>query len=419
MKKIIYILLDGVGDRPIPQLNGLTPLEAAKTPGMDKLAERSVCGMVQTVGKGIAPESDIAVFHMLGYNLHENYFGRGVIEAIGAEMNFSTGDVAMRGNFATVSDDFTILDRRAGRDLSQEEGDELAKEVCEHVSISDLGASFEFVHTTGHRGVLVIHKENKLSASITNTDPAYQRLGTIGVAVKTKSGSRISECRPVVDTEQSRITAQLVNAFTLRAYKVLRGSRVNAKRISQGKKPANIILLRDAGDTYPKIETLHEKFKLSFAAIVDMPVELGISKLTGFDVIRSSSQKNFREKVEKTVSALVDHDVVYIHLKGPDEPGHDGLWKDKVEIIEQIDSEYFSPLLGKVDFENIIFAISADHATPCSLEAHSDDPVPLIIANSSFGKDGCRRFTEKDGSKGSLGILKGEDVLTKVIDGAR
>src|SRR3954468_11282433 len=120
--KIIYVLLDGIGDLPHPSLNDLTPLEAAYTPNMDALAKNGCMGQVISVGKGIAPQSDIAVFNMLGYNFKNgSYVGRGVIESIGSNIHFRDGDLALRGNFATVDDKLKIVDRRAGRVISIEE----------------------------------------------------------------------------------------------------------------------------------------------------------------------------------------------------------------------------------------------------------------------------------------------------------
>ena len=127
---IIYVLLDGVGDLPHPDLEGKTPLEAANTPNLDKIAKNGSIGQVISVGKGIAPESDIAVFNMLGYKfLHSDYAGRGVIEAVGVGIDFKDGDLALRGNFSTLNDEGTIIDRRAGRQIEREDVQEIAKEI--------------------------------------------------------------------------------------------------------------------------------------------------------------------------------------------------------------------------------------------------------------------------------------------------
>lgn len=415
MKKIIYVLIDGVADRPVKELGGMTPLERAKTPNLDRIAANSVMGQVITVGKGIAPESDIAVFSMLGYSFSDSYPGRGVIEAIGAGLDFKTGQLALRANFATADDDMrVIIDRRAGRNLSDAEAEMLEEEINKKVRLED--ATFEFKHTIGHRGVLIIKHRRMLSSEITNTDPGYARTMGIGVAKAASNSQNFEPCRPLVDDEAAILAANIVNEFSRKAFEVLKRSKVNESRIAKSYKPANILLLRDAGNRYPELQKLADKYNRRFAAVVDMPVEIGISKLVGLKTM-TSARDDYRQKVKLTILGLQESDVVYLHLKGPDEFGHDGMALEKQRSIELIDEEYFGPLLEQLK-DDVVIAVSADHATPCELKAHSDDPVPLMIYNSSLGEDGSKRFTEEYARKGSLGILKGTDVLNKVITSA-
>jgi len=176
--KIGYVLLDGCGDRPVPSLNYTTPLEAAYTPNLDRIAAKSRLGSVTTVGKGIAPESDIAVFNMLGYSFDQGYPGRGVIEAVGCGLEVRNGNLALRANLASARGG-RIIDRRAGRDVTQQEAEFLARDLN---SITLDGARFEFKATISYRGVLVIRADEPLSAPISNTDPAYARVGGFGAA---------------------------------------------------------------------------------------------------------------------------------------------------------------------------------------------------------------------------------------------
>ena len=186
-KSIVYVILDGLGDDPLDPLRGKTPLEVARTPNMDLLASRGRNGYVTTVGEGIAPESDIAVFAILGYDPHEHHTGRGPLEAMGAGLDVADGDLAYRVNFATVEkegDGWAIVDRRVGRDLSSEEAHALADEVQTKVTIP--GATFDFRATIGHRGALVLRSAaGALSAEVENSDPAYGREGKLGVAKET------------------------------------------------------------------------------------------------------------------------------------------------------------------------------------------------------------------------------------------
>ena len=153
--KIVYVLLDGVGDLPHPDLDGKTPLDAASTPNMDRLAKNGVMGEVISVGKGIAPESDIAVFNMLGYKFQESeYVGRGVIESIGIGIDFKDGDLALRGNFSTLDENGNIIDRRAGRHIEREDAKQISKEIEEKIRFSNTNASVIVSPTIGHSCLL-------------------------------------------------------------------------------------------------------------------------------------------------------------------------------------------------------------------------------------------------------------------------
>jgi 2,3-bisphosphoglycerate-independent phosphoglycerate mutase len=175
MKKILYIILDGLADSPIPLLGDKTPLEAALTPNLDRLAQRGTTGLVRTGPDGVGVQSDIAVIGLLGYDPQYCYTGRGPLEAVAAGMEFADGNIACRVNFATAGNEpLRIKDRRAGKGLTPEEASSLAKEINTRLTLTN--AVFEFKHTVGHRNVLVIRGiRSRLSAAITNTDPAYSR----------------------------------------------------------------------------------------------------------------------------------------------------------------------------------------------------------------------------------------------------
>lgn len=414
-KKIVYILLDGVGDRPDPTLNYVTPLQAARTLALDRLARNGKSGLVYTVKKGIAPESDIGVFCMLGYDFTENYFGRGVVESIGSGLKFEDGYLALRGNFATLGRDDVIIDRRAGRNLSTEEAKQLSEAIIENVSLSS-NAEIQFTATVGHRCVLVISTKNyKLSANISNTDPAYERVHGIGSAVAGDKEFSLSLCKPLDKKPASRLAAELVNEFTEKAKNVLAEHPVNEKRREEGKKPANIILLRDAGDSLIQIPSMKEKYGLNFACLLDMPVEKGIATLTKMSQYPGGSTTDYEYKAKIAADILKNHDAVYVHIKTTDEPGHDGDARLKTKVIEQVDSRFLGPLIEKVDLGNVAFVISADHSTPCKLKGHSDDPVPLLLSLEGMERDGTCRYTERDARKGSLGVLNGVNVLKTAI----
>ncbi len=406
--KVGYVLLDGCGDRPSPALNFTTPLESACTPYLDKIVTRSRLGTVTTVGRGIAPESDIAVFNMLGYSFDKGYSGRGVIESVGAGLDVRDGDLALRANFASAKGR-VIVDRRAGRDLTQGEATLLAQEVGK---IELKGAEFEFRATVSHRGVLLIRARTPLSAEISNTDPAYTRVRGFGAAKEVKGRESILRCVPESRNAAAVRSSEMVNEFTKKALEVLGSAEVNRKRVREGKLPANCILLRDAGDHLPRVPTFEEKYQMKGTALVEMPAEVGIAKLLGMKMVAVKDRNDMKEKAALFSSELRDGTVVYVHIKGPDEFGHDGDAKGKKRSIEAIDEGFFGPAAEEL---GATLAVSCDHATPCTLKMHSADPVPLLVTADSKG-DG-RRFTERNAALGSLGGFKGKDVLAAVVSG--
>ncbi|MEM3061591.1 MAG: phosphoglycerate mutase, partial [Candidatus Bathyarchaeia archaeon] len=246
--KLIYVVIDGMGDLPIEDLGGKTPLEAANTPNMDRLASTGITGTMYTVGKGIAPESDVAVLSILGYEPSIYYTGRGPLEVFGIGLTMRDGDLALRCNFATMDDEKRIVDRRAGRDLTSEEAEELSKAIKEKVRLESYPVDFEFKNTIGHRAILVIRsKSQPLSSKISNTDPAYSIEGGVGVA-KLDVEMTLQKCKPLEDDEMAIVSANLVNEFTEKTCQVLEEHPINKKRDSMGKLKANLILMRDAGN---------------------------------------------------------------------------------------------------------------------------------------------------------------------------
>ena len=407
------MLLDGVGDLPHPDLKGKTPLAAAVTPNLDKLAKNGAMGEVISVGKSIAPESDIAVFNMLGYKFqYDNYVGRGVIEAIGVGTDFKDGDLALRGNFSTLNGDGIIIDRRAGRKIERDDANTIAKEIEQKIKFSVPNTSVVVAPTIGHRVTVRIRCEGEsLSSEITNTDPAYSRVAGMGIAKAVSDFMKIERCLPLSDSTSSKLTAKLVNEFTEQSLEIMKQSDVNKKRKQDGKKLLNSILLRDAGNRYPKATPINELHSMNFSCIVDMPVELGISEVLKMKAFEAGGLADYEEKARVAAKAMETQNAIYVHLKGPDEFGHDGDAIGKMKNIEEIDKRFFGTLLDNIDTKKVSVMVSADHSTPCIIKAHSDDPVPILVSGESIKKDQTVRVTEEEAKKGSLGFLEGSQVV--------
>jgi 2,3-bisphosphoglycerate-independent phosphoglycerate mutase len=423
--KLIYVAIDGMGDLPIKALDNKTPLEAAETPNMDALAKNGRIGLMYSVKKGVAPESDVAVISLLGYDPFKYSTGRGVIEAVGVGLKMKDGDLALRCNFATLGQGKTIIDRRVARSLTNEEAVELSRAANTQIKLESYPATFEFRNTLGHRAVLLIKsKEKPLSSNITNSDPAYTIINGIGVA-QAKVNMVLQTCEPTDNTEEAKNSAALVNEFIDKTHKLWDNHPVNVKRAAEGKLKANVVLTRDAGHLLPKFFNINERYHVDFACLADMHAERGIAQLAGMDSkLLPPPSGNLQQDCEVRVKALLDilpkHDCFYIHLKGPDEPGHDGNCALKTQIISDIDKYFFGPLLKQISLKDNLICITTDHATPCALKVHSDTPVPVLISGDNLKdkNDGKPvKFSEKECSKGSLGTIeRGYELMPKLME---
>ncbi len=419
--KLLLVVIDGMGDLPVPKLGGKTPLDYANIPYMDTLAKCGQTGIMYTVKKGIAPETHSGVISILGLDPFTYPARRGVLEAVGAGMKFSAGELALRCNFVTLGKRMDIDDRRAGRDLTTEEALLLAEEINKKVKIESFPADFEFRSTVGHRGVLVIRsKKAPLSENITGTDPAYTRKSGVTIA-QSEFEMFVQKSKPLDKTEFAKISSAIVNEFTWKSHKVMEMSEVNKKRTVAGKLKANGLLMRDPGNKIPKFPNINKKFGLRFASLVNMPVENGIDKLTGMKGIEiplpsKDLAKDCIMMLHKLLEHLQEYDAFYVHIKDPDEPGHDGDCKKKAHLFEVIDENFFGKLIKKIDLNNVIICITSDHATPCVAKCHTDDPVPILITGNKVGSDGSKGFSEYICRKGSLGTLeRGVDLMPRLV----
>ncbi|HEY9485260.1 MAG TPA: alkaline phosphatase family protein, partial [Nitrososphaeraceae archaeon] len=352
------------------------------------------------------------------YNFRDvPYVGRGIVESIGCGLELKTGDLALRGNFATIDENQIIIDRRAGRLIKNEEAKSLCDTLNSSISLKDPDASVIIIPTIAHRVTIRFrHKKIALSNQITNTDPAYDKVDGMGIAKTDISEMKVLKSIPQDNNISSRISSDLVNDFSTQVYLISKNHAVNKSREKRNLNAMNSILLRDAGTIIPNYVPIEQKYKMNVACVVDMPVEIGISKILGMEIIEAGSLDDYLTKAKVTAKELQKYDMIYVHIKGPDEFGHDGNALGKKQNIEKIDSDFFGPLLKELDFSNVVIVVSGDHSTPCIKKSHTDDPVPLLISTKILKNTKIQRFTESYAKTGIIGMINGSDVLKKTLE---
>ncbi len=393
--RILMLILDGVGDRAVEELNGKTSLEAAETPNLDHFAKKGENGLMDTISPGVRPGSDTGHLALLGYDPFEVYRGRGPFEAAGAGMELEPEDVAFRCNFATLKDG-KIVDRRAGR---IKEGRE---ELAEALQELDLEVDFHFQETIEHRAVLVLQGSG-LGGDVSDIDPH-------------EGDVEFHEAIPLVDSDDNIRTAEILNEFTKKSVDILSDHPVNEEREKNGKLPANIILPRGGGKV-PDLRGLKESQGLDGAAISGITLVRGVCALTDMDLIdvpeaTGGLDTDVDAIIDSTITALEDHEFVLVNIKGCDLAGHDGLTQQKIDFIEKIDSS-LEPLK---ELEDTYIAITGDHSTPVTVKEHSADPLPLTIWGDDVRTDDVEKYHERACSKGSLHRIEGKDLLPVLKD---
>jgi len=319
-------------------------------------------------------------------------------------------------NFAT-QEDGEIVDRRVGRDLPSEDSAALAQEVNQEVRLPE--ATFELRATVEHRGALVIRSAlGPLSANVSNSDPAYAKEGSLGVALETFD-NRVATAEPLDGTEEARRAAELTNRWVEETGRILDASEVNRRRRGEGRLAANLVLTRDAGDHVPRLQPIRERFGPFWGCFVEMPVERGIALLLGMAPVDAPTGLPRREQYAAWASlaaeALGGYDALYIHIKGPDIPAHDGRAVEKRDVIEDIDEAFFGEVLPLIRADRTILAVTADHSTSSLRKAHTADPVPLLVNGPGVGSDQSTAFGERAARTGALGMLTGTAIVPQLV----
>jgi 2,3-bisphosphoglycerate-independent phosphoglycerate mutase len=395
--KYVVVIGDGMSDYPVEELNGLTPLQKAETPNMDKIADHGVSGLLKTVPDNMAPGSDVANLSILGYNPEEYYTGRGPIEAasIGAKMN--KYDVAFRCNLIT-EDNCVLSDFNAGH-ISTVEASEI---------IETLNQKFyrygKFYLGTSYRHLFV--SNDKETAKLVSTPPH-------DVVQQPVADNLL---KPGDDKN-----AKQLNKVMLESRKVLEDHPVNEKRMANGKKPANMIWLWGQG-VKPSLPNFADKYGLKAATITGVDLVKGLGIYMGLTNIYVPGATGYFDtdycgKAKNAMKALDEHDLVFVHVEAPDEAGHAGDLTEKINAIERIDKRIIGKIMDEIpSYDDYSLAVLPDHPTPLVLKTHTSDPVPYSMCSTNGKSDNVKRYDELSVKKGSQGTIMGYKFIENLIN---
>jgi 2,3-bisphosphoglycerate-independent phosphoglycerate mutase len=363
--KIVLLVMDGLGGLPM-EPGGPTALEAAETPHLDALAQEGICGLHEPVGPGVTPGSGPAHLALFGYDPLRHEVGRGALAALGVGFALGPQDVAARGNFCTVDEDLTVVDRRAGR-ISTETCAALCALLRERIALPTVTCFVEPVRE--HRFLLVL-RGNGLSGEVEDTDPQ-------------REGERVLE--PKASSSAGKRTARLVAEFVRQAREAL-----------ADREPANMVLLRGFARR-PNWPTLEEQYGLRGAVIAGYPMYRGVGSLLGMEVLETDEDPS--EEVAVLERHWADHDLFFLHVKATDAAGEDGDWARKVARIAEVDA--LVPRIRALAPD--VLVVTGDHSTPAALRAHSWHPVPVVLWSRHARPDDVVRFGERACVHGALG----------------
>jgi 2,3-bisphosphoglycerate-independent phosphoglycerate mutase len=384
--KVALIVLDGLGDIATKEQNYLTPLEAANTPNLDKLAKESAQGRMIPVAPGITPGSGPGHLGLFGYDPLEFQVGRGVIEALGLGVELKHGDVCARANFATLDAKGIVTDRRAGRIPT-----ETCEKLCAMLSakVKKIGDTQVIIKPGKEHRFVVVFRGKGLEGPLTDADP--NREGFAIPTVKPREPKNLKQKK----------TAKLVADFYKAALPILKNE-----------KPANAFLMRGIAHQ-PHIPLFEDRYQLKPACIAIYPMYKGLAQLVG--MTKANAAKNIAEQFETYVREHDNYDFFFIHHKYTDKAGEDGNFGAKRKAIEDFDAALPILLKKKPD----VIVVTGDHSTPCALTGHSWHPQPVMIHSATSGSDKLDRFTETGANSGSLGVFEAKYLIRLIQANAK
>ncbi len=398
-RKALVAIADGLGDRPVEELGGLTPLQKARTPNLDRVAREGGCGIMDLLAPGVPVGTDMGHLLLFGGN-GADYPGRGPVEARGINMDVADGDVLFRCNFATVDKNGVVKDRRAGRinggtkDLAQ---------ALDGLGLGD-GVRSRFAPATEHRGVLILRGPG-LGGAVTDTDPKV-------------TGKPVLAAQATDGSPEAARTAEKLNLFLRKSAALLAEHPVNAQRAAQGELPANALLTRGAG-RFRGMAQQPELLGFSGCCVAGEATVLGMARLLGYETVTdpafsANPATDYARKAAAALEALSRHDLVFVHFKATDLAGHDNQPWEKVKAIEMFDA-MVGLLLAQLPPKTCL-ALASDHSTPCEVGEHSGEPVPVAILGPGIRRDEVERFDEIACGRGCLSRIRGRDFIMGIFD---
>lgn len=398
--KYVVLLGDGMGDRPIEKLGGKTPLAAAATPHMDRIARMGSNGLLATLQEGLPFGSDIACLSILGYDPQKYYpGGRGPLEAAALGIPVAGNDLALRANLVYVADD-AMADYSGGH-ISSEEAAQLIGALDD-----ELGSDAFSLHPgVSYRHILVAHDAGVAPGDLIFSPPhdiLDQPLEGHWVQGKSTAALHL---------------ATALNNLMRESKEILEVHPVNRKRMQDGLAPVNMVWLWGAGGA-PNLPSFSERYGVEGSMISAVDLVRGIAKIIGLTAVQVPGatgylDTNYEGKVEAALSALDSQDFAYLHVEAPDEASHEGSLEKKLQAIEDFDARVVGPVLAGLEDRGDPFRIAVlpDHYTPITVRTHTDEPVPFAVYDSENGGDGVEAFSEAAATGGSYGTRPGIDLL--------
>jgi 2,3-bisphosphoglycerate-independent phosphoglycerate mutase len=391
--KYVILLGDGMADHPQKSLGGMTPLQAARIPNMDRMAKEGCSGLAKTVPDGMPPGSDVANLSVLGYDPRRYYSGRAPLEASAMGVSLSKDDIAFRCNYVTVEDG-RMLDYSAGH-ITSEEGSAIVPSIRHLVPEGRLYAGVSY------RNLMVLK-----GGGLAQTTPPHDILD-----------QEVKEHFP------KGVGSELLQKIMDDAAPILKSHSVNQARIAAGKRPANMIWLWGQGPA-PFMPSFRSQHGIDGAMISAVDLLKGIGRCAGMEIAEvpganGTIDTDYQGKVDAAFDALSRVDLVYLHVEAPDEAGHSGDAALKVRAIELFDELVVGPVLrglSKADYSCKVIVLP-DHPTPLEIRTHTGDLVPFTVFGDGLENDGVRGFDEEQAKGGGFGVVVGHNLIERVIKG--